>query len=146
MRLFLHVEAQLSPFSDPELVAGASVSLDFFQQLGGLPHVRLGFGSHGLQLLRRLAQVEAFDLGVDSVQVLRRVPVGRRGGERAEALEVDLEAAVVQIGTGAAGAAVRALSRVQPLVELEVNKLSEAGRTQFALVRPLTRVQPLVGL
>lgn len=74
------------------------------------------------------------------------MPVGGRGGERAEALEVHLEAAVVQIGTGAAGAAVRALSRVQSFVELEVNKLCKPGWTQFALVRPLTRVQPLVGL
>lgn len=53
---------------------------------------------------------------------------------------------MVQIGTGAAGTAVGALSRVQSFVELEVNKLCEAGWTQFALVRPLTRVQPLVGL
>lgn len=74
------------------------------------------------------------------------MPVGGRGGERTEALEVHLEAALVQIGAGAAGTAVRALSRVQSFVEFEVNKLCKAGWTQFALVRPLTRVQPLVGL
>lgn len=66
--------------------------------------------------------------------------MGGRGGEGAEALEVHLEAAVVEIGTGAAGTPVRSFSSVKPFVELEVDELSEAGWTELALVRPLARV------
>lgn len=67
-------------------------------------------------------------------------------GEGAEALEVHLEAAVMEVGAGALGASVGPLSSVEVLVELEVDKLGEAGRTQLALEGPLARVQPLVGL
>ena len=63
--------------------------------------------------------------------------MGCRGGERAEALEVHLEAAVVEISTGAAGTPVRSLSGVEAFVELEVDELSEAGWAELALVRPL---------
>lgn len=63
--------------------------------------------------------------------------MGGRGGERAESLEVHLEAAVVEIGTGAAGTPVRSFSSVEAFVELEVDKLSEAGWAELALVRPL---------
>lgn len=55
-------------------------------------------------------------------------------------MEVHLEAAVVEIGTGAAGTPVRSFSSVKPFVELEVDELSEAGWTELALVRPLARV------
>lgn len=66
--------------------------------------------------------------------------MGGRGRERAEASEVHLEAAVVEIGAGAAGTPVRSLAGVEAFVELEVDELSEAGRAQLALVRPLARV------
>lgn len=49
-----------------------------------------------------------------------------------------LEAAVVEIGTGAVGTPVRPFPRVETFVELEVDKLCKAGRAQFAPVRPLT--------
>lgn len=51
-----------------------------------------------------------------------------------------LQAAVVEIGTGAVRAAVRSLPTVEAFVELEVDELSKAGRAELALVRPLTRV------
>lgn len=53
-------------------------------------------------------------------------------------MEVHLEAAVVEIGTGAARTPVRSFSGVEVFVELEVDELCKAGWTQFALVRPLT--------
>lgn len=49
-----------------------------------------------------------------------------------------LEAAEVEIGAGAAGTPVRSFSGVEAFVELEVDKLGEAGRAELALVRPLT--------
>lgn len=49
-----------------------------------------------------------------------------------------LEATVVDIGAGAAGTPVRSFSRMKAFVELEVNELSKASWTQFALVRSLT--------
>lgn len=61
-----------------------------------------------------------------------------RGGERAEALKVHLEATVVEIGTGAARAPVGSFPSVEAFVELQVDKLCEACRAEFALVRPLT--------
>lgn len=70
--------------------------------------------------------------------ILRRVPEGGGGGERAEALEVHLEAAVVDVGARALGTPVRSGSRVETFVKLEMDELREASRTQFALVRPLT--------
>jgi len=107
-----------------------------------------GVGSQRLQPLGRLAQVEALDLAVDAVQLVRRGAVSApgRGRERAEAPQVHLQAAAVEVGPGAAGAAVRPLPRVQPLVELEVDELGEARRARLAQVGPLARVQPLVGL
>lgn len=64
--------------------------------------------------------------------------MGRRGGERTEALEVHLETAVVEIGTGTAGTLISSFPGVEAFVELEVDELSEAGWAEFALVRPLT--------
>lgn len=61
-----------------------------------------------------------------------------RRGERAEALEVHLEAAVVEIGTGAARTPVRPFSSVEAFVELEMDELSKAGWAELALVGPLT--------
>lgn len=72
------------------------------------------------------------------MELLWQVSVGGRGGERAEALEVHLEATVVEIGTGAARTPVRSFSGVEAFVELEVDKLCKAGRAELALVRPLT--------
>lgn len=63
--------------------------------------------------------------------------MGGGGRERAEALQVHLEAAVVEICTGAAGTPVRSFSSVEAFVELEVDELREAGRAELALVRPL---------
>lgn len=63
--------------------------------------------------------------------------MGTRGGQRAEALEVDLQAAVVEIGTGAGRTPMRPFPSVEAFVELQVNKLSKPGWTEFALVRPL---------
>lgn len=60
------------------------------------------------------------------------------GGEGAEASEVHLEAAEVQIGAGAARTPVRSFSGVEAFVEFEVDELGEAGRAELALVRPLT--------
>lgn len=74
------------------------------------------------------------------------MPAGGRGGEGAEALEVHLEAAVVDVRARAVGTAVRPLPGVELVVELEVDELREAGRTQLALVGPLARVEPLVSL
>lgn len=53
-------------------------------------------------------------------------------------MEVHLEAAVVEIGTGAVRTPVRPFSGVEAFVELEVDELCKTGWTQFALVRPLT--------
>lgn len=53
-------------------------------------------------------------------------------------MEVHPEAAVVEIGTRAAGTPVRSFSCVEAFVELEVDELREAGGAQLALVRPLT--------
>lgn len=63
---------------------------------------------------------------------------GGRGGERAEALQVHLEAAVVEIGTGATRTPVRSFTGVEAFVELKVDELCEAGWAELALVRPLT--------
>lgn len=49
-----------------------------------------------------------------------------------------LEAAVVEIGTGAARTAVWSLPTVEPFVELEVDVLSEPGWAELALVGSLT--------
>lgn len=46
----------------------------------------------------------------------------------------------------AVGTAVGPLPGVELVVELEVDELREAGRTELALVGPLARVEPLVGL
>lgn len=134
--LLCFVDAQLSPLSGAALVA-RGVSLHLPYQVHNIPFVHLGLRSHGLEPLRRLAHVKPLDLGVDPVQLLRRVSVGGRGRERAEALEVHLEAAVVEIGAGAAGAPVRSFSAVEAFVELEVDELREAGRAELALIRPL---------
>lgn len=64
--------------------------------------------------------------------------LGGRGGERTEALEVHLEAAVVEIGTRTVGTPVRPLTSVEAFVQLKVDKLSKAGRAELALIRPLT--------
>lgn len=48
-----------------------------------------------------------------------------------------LEAAVVEIGTGAARTPVRSFFRVEAFVELEVDELCKAGWAELALVRPL---------
>ena len=64
--------------------------------------------------------------------------MGSRGRERAEALEVNLEAAVVEIGTRAARTPVRSFSGVEAFVEFEVDKLCEAGWAELALIGPLT--------
>lgn len=64
--------------------------------------------------------------------------MGGGGGKRAEALKVHLEAAVVEISTGAARTPVRTFPRVEAFVELQVNELSEPGSAELALVRPLT--------
>lgn len=53
-------------------------------------------------------------------------------------MEVHLEAAVVEIGTGAAGTPVRSLPSVEAFVELQVDKLSKPGRAELTLVRSLT--------
>lgn len=53
--------------------------------------------------------------------------MGGRGGERAEALEVHLETAVVKISTGAARTPVRSFSSVKAFVQFEVDELCEAG-------------------
>lgn len=52
-------------------------------------------------------------------------------------MEVHLEAAVVEIGTGAARTPVRSFFRVEAFVELEVDELCKAGWAELALVRPL---------
>lgn len=57
-----------------------------------------------------------------------------------------LEARVVDVGAWAVGTPVRSVSRMETFVKLEMHKLREASRTQFALVRPLTGVEPLVSL
>lgn len=49
-----------------------------------------------------------------------------------------LEAAVVEIGTGAVRAAVWTLPSVEALVQLEVDELSKAGRAELTMVRSLT--------
>jgi len=114
------------------------MSLHLLYEVNYIPLVHLGLCSHGLELLCRLTYVKPFDLCIDLVQLLRRVSAGGRGGERTEALEVHLEAAGVEIGTGAARTPVRAFSSVEALVELEVDELSKAGGAELALVRPLT--------
>lgn len=53
-------------------------------------------------------------------------------------MEVHLEAAVMEIGTGAARAPVRSLPGVEAFVELQVDELSKPGWAELALVRPLT--------
>lgn len=65
--------------------------------------------------------------------------MGARGkSDWTEALEVHLEAAVMEVGSLAAWASVRALPAMKPLVEFEVDKLSEAGWALLALVRPFS--------
>lgn len=49
-----------------------------------------------------------------------------------------LQAAVVEIGAGAARTAVGSLHAVEAFVELEVDELSKPGWAELALVRPLT--------
>ena len=56
------------------------------------------------------------------------------------------QAAQVDVVAVAVEALVRALARVQPLVQLEVDELGELGRAQLALVGLLARVQTQVGL
>lgn len=68
------------------------------------------------------------------------MPLGGQGGERAEALQMHLEAAAVEIGTGAARTLVRPFSSVEAFVELEVDELREASWAELALIRPFTRV------
>ena len=53
-------------------------------------------------------------------------------------MEVNLEAAVVEIGTRAARTPVRSFSGVEAFVEFEVDKLCEAGWAELALIGPLT--------
>lgn len=48
-----------------------------------------------------------------------------------------LQAAVMEIGTGAAGTAVGALPTMEAFVELKVDELSKSGRALLALVGPL---------
>lgn len=72
------------------------------------------------------------------MQLLWRVSAGSCGRERAEALEMNLEAAVVEIGTGAARTPVRSFSSVEALVEFEVDELCEASWAELALIGPLT--------
>lgn len=56
-----------------------------------------------------------------------------------QTVEVDVVAVAVR-------ALVRALSRVQPFVQLQVDELCKLGRADLALVGFFTRVQPQVGL
>ena len=49
-----------------------------------------------------------------------------------------LQAAVVEISTGAVRTAVGSIPRVQAFVELEVDELSKSRWAELALVRPLT--------
>lgn len=65
--------------------------------------------------------------------------MGARGeGDWTEALEVHLEAAVMEVGSLAAWAPVGALPAMKALMELEVDKLGEAGWALLALVGPLS--------
>lgn len=49
-----------------------------------------------------------------------------------------MEAAVMEIGTGAVRTAVWSLASVEALVEFEVDELSKASRAELAMVRLLT--------
>lgn len=129
----------------------------------GLPpqdsqHLLLQHGLHlhaPLELLQPLgvfADVEALDFLVGALHFLqgtrgrgdRRAP-GAGAGRQAVALEVEPQAAQVDVVAVAVGAFVRALARVQPLVQLEVDELGELCRAQLAVVRLLPRVEPEVG-
>ena len=123
--------------------------LSFPNQSADAPLVHLCFDRHSLQALRGLAQVEPVDLCIDAVELFLQEAMGKvRGGGRGwtEALEMYLETAAVEVGAGAVLAVVRALPTVEVFVELEMDKLGEAGRTQLAQVGPLPRVESLVGL
>lgn len=103
-----------------------------------------------LQPLCVLAHVEALDLLVGPLQVVQGGLARQCGvpasGCQAVTLEVEPQAAQVDIVPMAVGALVRSLARVQSLVELEVDKLGELGRAKLAVVGLLTRVQAQVGL
>lgn len=103
-----------------------------------------------LQPLGVLAHVEALDLLVGPLQVVQGGLAGEGGvsasSRQAVALEVEPQAAQVDVVAVAAGALVRSLARVQALVELEVDELGELGRAELAVVGLLARVQAEVGL
>ena len=96
-----------------------------------------------LQLFGVLADVEALDLLVGALYLLRVALIGRRG---AVALQVKPQTAQVDVVALAVGAFVRALAGVQALVQLEVDELGELCRAELAVVRLLPRVQTQVSL
>lgn len=51
-------------------------SLHFLYEVCNVPCEHLSLCSHGLELLCRLAHVKPLNLGVDSMLILRGVPVG----------------------------------------------------------------------
>lgn len=94
-----------------------------------------------LQLLGMLADVKSLDLLVGALHLLQ----GSLAGDgRAVALQVKPQAAHVDVVAVAVGAFVRTLAGVQALVQLEVDKLRELGRAEFALVGLFPRVEAQV--
>ena len=76
----------------------------------------------------------------------RDPPAAGAVGRQAVALQVEAQAAHVDVVALAVGALVGALAGVQALVQLEVDELGELGGAQLALVGLLSRVQAQVGL
>lgn len=128
----------------------------------GLPpqdsqHLLLQHGLHlhaPLELLQPLgvfADIKALDFLVGALHFLqgtragdRRAP-GAGAGRQAVALQVEPQAAQVDVVAVAVGAFVRSLAGVQPLVQLEVDELGELCGAEFAVVRLLPRVEAEVG-
>ncbi len=93
-----------------------------------------------LQPLGVLADVEALDLLVRTLHLLQSSLAGDGGaaracrGRQAVALQVKPQAAQVDVVAVAVGAFVRTLAGVEAFVQLQVDKLGELGRAEFAVV------------
>lgn len=93
-----------------------------------------------LQPLGMLADIEALNLLIGALHLLQGSLTGDGGGARAGvscqavALQVELQAAQVDVVAVAVGAFVWTLAGVQPLVQLEVDKLGKLGWAEFAVV------------
>lgn len=113
-----------------------------------------GFHLHApLQLLQPLgvfAHVKALDFLVSALHLLQGAVAGddrasrARARRQAVALQVEPQAAQVDVVAMAVGAFVWTLAGVQALVELEVDKLGELCRAELAVVRLLPRVKAQV--